>query len=183
MHIKKFTIVSAPDAATRVAMLERGEADIIYFIPGELVARIKADPKNMLAPVVSGNWWLEFPGFQDPKNPFHDKRVREAVSLAIDRDAMNKAECAGLGRVDGNWINDDVQYGLEWPKWEHNIEKAKQLMAEAGYPEASTTIGSHRRRPIFRAASVSSRNFRRLASVAGCRVWSAASTISADKPA
>jgi peptide/nickel transport system substrate-binding protein len=134
VHIKKFTIVSAPDAATRVAMLERGEADIIYFIPGELVARVQRNPKIMLAPVVSGNWWLQFPGFQDPKNPFHDKRVREAVSLAIDRDAMNNAECAGLGRVDGNWVNDDVEYALEWPKWEHNIAKAKQLMAEAGYP-------------------------------------------------
>src|SRR5215813_4055504 len=36
VHIKKLTMVSVPEAATRVAMLERGEADIIYFIPGEL---------------------------------------------------------------------------------------------------------------------------------------------------
>ena len=135
VHTKKFTIISVPDAATRVAMLERGEADIIYFIPGELVVRVQRDPKIMLAPVVSGNWWLQFPGFQDPKNPFRDKRVREAISLAIDRDAMNNAECAGLGKVDGNWINDDVEYALEWPKWEHNIAKAKQLMADAGYPD------------------------------------------------
>jgi ABC-type transport system substrate-binding protein len=60
--------------------------------------------------------------------------VREAVSLAIDRDAINQAECDGLGRVDGNWINDDVEYSIPWPKWEHNVAKAKQLMAEAGYP-------------------------------------------------
>jgi peptide/nickel transport system substrate-binding protein len=135
VHIKKFTIISVPDAATRVAMLERGEADIIYFIPGELVARVQSDRRIMLAPVVSGNWWLQFPGFQDPKNPFHDKRVRQAVSLAIDRDAMNDAECAGLGRVDGNWINDDVEYALDWPKWQRNVAKAKQLLAEAGHPD------------------------------------------------
>src|SRR6516165_5958216 len=134
VHIKKFTIVSVPDAATRVAMLERGEADIIYFIPGELVGRVQSDLKIMLAPVVSGNWWIEFPGFQDPKNPFHDKRVRQAVSLAVDRDAMNNAECAGLGRVDGNWINDDVEYAIDWPKWEHNVDKARKLMAAAGFP-------------------------------------------------
>jgi peptide/nickel transport system substrate-binding protein len=135
VHIKNFAIISVPDPATRVAMLERGEADIVYGIPGELVARIKSNPKLMLAPVVSGNFWLEFPGFQDPKNPFHDKRVREAVSLAIDRDAINQAESAGLGVVDGNWINDDVQYAMEWPQWEYNLAKAKQLMAEAGYPD------------------------------------------------
>ena len=134
VHVKQLTMVSVPEAATRVAMLERGEADIIYFVPGELIARVKNNPKLRLAPVVSANWWLEFPGFQDPKNPFHDKRVREAISLAIDRDAMNNAECDGMGVTDGNWINDDVEYGLPWPKWPHDIAKAKQLMAEAGYP-------------------------------------------------
>ena len=138
VHVKHFTILSVPDAATRVAMLKRGEADIIYEIPGELVRQVQNDKTIMLAPVVSGNFWLEFPGFQDPKNPFHDKRVREAVSLAIDRDAINQAESAGMGRVDGNWINDDVEYGLEWPKWEHNVAKAKQLMVDAGYANGFT---------------------------------------------
>ena len=133
-HVKRFTIVSVPDAATRLAMLERGEADIVYALPGELIERVKNNPKLMLAPVLSANFWLEFPGFQDPNNPFHDKRVREAVSLAIDRDAINQAECAGMGQVDGNWINDDVQYAIAGRKWEHNVAKAKGLMAEAGYP-------------------------------------------------
>ena len=138
VHVKEFTMKAVPEAATRVAMLERGEADIVYFVPGELIARVKSNPKLTLAPVVSGNWWLEFPGFQDPRSPFHDKRVREAISLAIDRDAMNQAECDGMGVVDGNWINDDVEYGMEWPKWPHDIAKAKQLMAEAGHPNGFT---------------------------------------------
>ena len=132
--MKEFTILSAPDAATRVAMVERGEADIVYGLSGELVPRIKRSKTVMLAPVLSGNFWLWFPGFQDPKNPFHDKRVRQAVSLAIDREAINQAECAGLGEVDGNWINDDVEYAIKWPKWERNVEKAKTLLADAGYP-------------------------------------------------
>jgi ABC-type transport system substrate-binding protein len=134
VHVKEFTILSAPDAATRVAMVERGEADIVYGLSGELVPRIQRSKKVTLAPVLSGNFWVWFPGFQDPNNPFRDKRVRQAVSLAIDRDAINQAECAGLGEVDGNWINDDVEYALKWPKWERNIEKAKTLLAEAGYP-------------------------------------------------
>ena len=70
------------------AMLENGEADMIYFVPGELIGRVKENKKLTLAPVLSGNWWLQFPGFQDPKNPFHDKRVRQAVSLAIDREPI-----------------------------------------------------------------------------------------------
>lgn len=134
VHIQGLTMKAVPEAATRVAMLERGEADIVYLIPGELIGRVKSNPKLTLAPVVSANWWLEFPGFQDPKSPFHDKRVREAISLAIDRDAMNQAECDGMGVTDGNWINDDVEYGMDWPKWPHDVAKAKKLMAEAGFP-------------------------------------------------
>ena len=138
INIKQLTMVSVPEAATRIAMLERGEADIVYFIPGELLDRVKNNPKVRLAPLVSGNWWLQFPGFQNPANPFHDKRVRQAVSLAINRDAINDAECGGLGVVDGNWINDDVENALEWPKWEHDIPKARKLMAEAGYANGLT---------------------------------------------
>ena len=138
VHIKQLTMVSVPEAATRVAMLERGEADIIYFVPGELIERVRNNPKIRLAPVVSGNWWLEFPGFQNPSNPFHDKRVRQAISLTVDRDAINQAECGGMGVVDGNWINDDVEYGLQWPKWPHDVAKARQLLVEAGYPDGFT---------------------------------------------
>ena len=66
VHIKQFVMVSVPEATTRVA-LERGEADLIYMVPGELIDRVKNNPKLTLAPVLSGSWWLEFPGFQDPK--------------------------------------------------------------------------------------------------------------------
>jgi peptide/nickel transport system substrate-binding protein len=138
VHIKSLAMVSVPEAATRLAMLERDEADLIYFLPGELIRRVKSNPKLMLAPVLSGSFWLELVGFQDPKSPFHDKRVRQAVSLAINRAAINEAECAGLGRVSGNWINSDVQYGLEWPALEFNLDKARQLMRDAGHPNGFT---------------------------------------------
>ena len=134
VNVKQLVMVSVPEAATRVAMLERGEADIVYFVPGELISKVGKLPGVTLAPVLSGSFFVEFPGFQDPKNPFHDKRVREAVSLAIDRKAMNQAETTGLGKVTGNWINPDVQYAIEWPEFPRNVDKAKQLLREAGYP-------------------------------------------------
>jgi ABC-type transport system substrate-binding protein len=134
VNAKQLVMVSVPESATRVAMLERGEADIIYNVPGELIAKVGKLPGVTLAPVLSGSFFIEFPGFQDPKNPFHDKRVREAVSLALDRRAMNQAESAGMGKPTGNWINDDVLYAIEWPEFPRNVEKAKQLLREAGYP-------------------------------------------------
>ena len=134
VHVKRFEILGVPEAATRLAMLEREEADIVYSLPGELLPRAKRNSKIMLAPVVSASWWLEFPGFlSDPNNPFHDKRVRQAVSLAINRKAINEAESGGWGKVSGNWINNDVESALEWPEWEYNVSKAKELMKEAGH--------------------------------------------------
>jgi peptide/nickel transport system substrate-binding protein len=134
VYVKQLVMTAVPEAATRVAMLERGEADIIYLVPGELLNKVGKLPGVMLAPVPSGSWFLEFPGFQDPRNPFRDKRVREAVSLAIDRRAMSEGETGGLGKPTGNWINDDVLYAIEWPELEKNVERARQLLREAGYP-------------------------------------------------
>ena len=135
VHVKRFEMIGVPEAATRMAMVEREEADIIYFIEGQLIPRAKRNSKIMLAPVLSGSWWLEFPGFlSDPNNPFRDKRVREAVSLAIDRKAINDAESGGMGKVSGNWINYDVEDALDWKEFEFNVAKAKALMTEAGHP-------------------------------------------------
>src|SRR3989449_2219478 len=134
VHVKELVMVSVPEAATRVAMLERGEADIIYFVPGELINKVGKLPGVVLAPVLSGSFFIEFPGFQDPKNPFRDKRVREAVSLAIDRRAINPAQTAGDGKPTGHSINPHVPDAVEWPEFERNVDKARQLLREAGYP-------------------------------------------------
>src|SRR5262247_656447 len=134
VNVKQLVMIAVPEAATRVAMAERGEADIVYNIPGELINKVGKLPGITIAPVLSATFFIEFPGFQDAKNPFRDKRVREAVSLAVDRRAMNQAETAGMGKVSGNWINNDVQYAIEVPEYPRNVEKAKQLLREAGYP-------------------------------------------------
>jgi ABC-type transport system substrate-binding protein len=134
VHIKQLVMLAIPEATTRVAMLERQEADIIYAVPGELIDKVKSTRGVMLAPVLSASWFLEFPGFQETNNPFRDKRVREAVSLVIDRQAINQAETGGMGGPTGNWINNDVQYAIEWPEFERDVKRAKELMREAGYP-------------------------------------------------
>src|SRR4029434_2612572 len=54
VHVKQLVMISVPEAATRVAMLERGEADIIYFVPGELINKVGKLPGVTLAPVLFG---------------------------------------------------------------------------------------------------------------------------------
>src|SRR5262245_13376638 len=60
VRIKNLTMLAVPEEVTRLAMLERGEADIIYGLSGELADRVKKNAKLMLAPVLSGSFWLEF---------------------------------------------------------------------------------------------------------------------------
>jgi peptide/nickel transport system substrate-binding protein len=71
--------------------------------------------------------------FDKPDSPLQDVRVRQAMSLAIDRKAFNDAEMGGLGSPEGNWIPEDWPGALKRPTPEFNLEKAKQLMAEAGF--------------------------------------------------
>ena len=135
-------IASAP---TRVAALLSGEVDMIYSVPPQDIARIKQ---------ASGLKVLETPelrtiflGFNQDraelatsdvkgKNPFKDRRVREAVALSINEPAIVSHVMLGLGHptwemwgpgVNGYEAALDVR-----PKVDP--AKAKQLMAEAGYP-------------------------------------------------
>ena len=86
---------------------------------------MKDNPKLRLAPVVSGELVrCEFPGFQDPiqSRGFHDKRVREAISLAIDRDAIDTRPSAAAWAwrtATGSTTTSNCS-GMEWPKWPHD---------------------------------------------------------------
>jgi peptide/nickel transport system substrate-binding protein len=134
VHVKQLIMVSVPEAATRIAMFERGEADIMYLVPGELIDTVKAIPGVRLAPTLAAPWWLEFPGFEEAKNPFHDARVREAISFALDRRALSQAETGGFSPALGNWIPEDWPGAIKWPAFEYDPQRAKRLLAEAGHP-------------------------------------------------
>lgn len=120
--------------ATRVAMIERGEADIIYDVPGEMIAQVKSNPKLLLAPVVSGNFWLEFLGLLDPKSPSMTSgcRRRSASRSTATRSTKPSAAASGLSTATGSITTSNTAWnGRKWP---HDLGKAKKLMAEAGFP-------------------------------------------------
>ena len=134
-NVKTLIMKGVPEGATRVALLRTGEADIVNLIPGELLDSVKSDPKLQLAPNAGGTIWIDFPGFTEPDSPFHDVRVRQAVSLAIDRQAINEAEYGGLAPGGGNWIPEDYPGAIQRPAPPFELARAKQLMAEAGVPD------------------------------------------------
>ena len=132
--IKTFVVKGIAEGTTRVATFQTGEADFVSLVPGQLWNVIKEYPKFTPAPTQSSSIWIEFAGFDKPGSQFADKRVRQAVSLALDRQAISEAEEGGLSGRQGNWIPENWPNAIKWPPPEYDPAKAKQLMAEAGYP-------------------------------------------------
>ena len=134
-NIKTIETKGVPELASRVAALKTGEVDVAYFVTGALLQDAIEDPNIQVDPNNSAPFWLFFPGYEDPANPFFDKRVREAVSLAMDREFLSATETQGLAIPTGNFIPPGKGDYLDRPVPEYNVERAKQLMAEAGYAE------------------------------------------------
>ena len=135
-EVKRLVFTSVPDETTRLAMLKRGEADITYALQGQVAEEARKTPTLRIQPVMLGAiWWLDFPEQWDPKSPWHDQRVRQAASLAIDRQALNEAEMLGQSRLSGAVVPPEYEFSLELPTPEYNPERAKQLLKEAGYPQ------------------------------------------------
>ena len=133
--VKRLVFRSMPEEATRGAALKKGEVDIVYLLSGPIAEEIKRTPNLKLVPSKPpGVFWLDFPDQWDPKSPWHDQRVRLAASLAIDRQAVNQAETLGFSRPTGTIIPRLFDYALPFDPPPHDPKRAKQLLADAGYP-------------------------------------------------
>jgi peptide/nickel transport system substrate-binding protein len=85
--------------------------------------------------LLASTHWIDFTkGQWDPKSPWHDRRVRLAAALAIDRDAINQAETLGFSRVTGTIIPAGFEFAWSAPTVTYDPTQAKKLLAEAGFP-------------------------------------------------
>ncbi len=135
-NVKRLVFKVIPDEATRLAALKGGEVDIVYSIRGELAEELQRTPGLTLKPaVVQGPLWLYFPEQWDAKSPWHDERVRLAASLAIDRKSINEALTLGYSRLPNSIIPDTFEFFWQPPAAAYDPAKAKELLAEAGYPK------------------------------------------------
>jgi peptide/nickel transport system substrate-binding protein len=132
--VKRLVMRSIVDEATRAAALRAGEVDIAYLLTGPTAESIqKLSGYKVVAPLLSGAFWLELPDQWDPKSPWAERRVRLAASHAIDRAAVNKAETLGFSRLTGNMVPRIFQFAVPYEPPAYDPDRAKKLMAEAGY--------------------------------------------------
>ena len=141
--VKRLVMKGVPDGTTRVAMLKRGEADIAYALDGPEAEDVKRDPKlTLVATEHASIFWIEFAEQWDPKSPWADKRLRQAVNFALNRKAHQRGGVPGLlpaGRRDRAAGDGLRAAGRATPL---RSRPGRRLLAEAGYPG-----GFRRRRP------------------------------------
>ncbi|HEX3178295.1 MAG TPA: ABC transporter substrate-binding protein [Methylomirabilota bacterium] len=138
-RVKTLAFRVIQDESTRLAALKRGEVDVAYSITGPLAEELKRTPglglKSTSFPFTV---WLVFTEQWDPKSPWHDRRVRLAANLAMDRDAINQALYLGLATPAHSFIPRGLDYFWAPPPYPHDPMRARQLLAEAGYPNGFT---------------------------------------------
>ena len=133
--VKTLVFKSVPDESTRLAMLKRGEADIAYVFRGALAEELRRTPGLTLKPYyLPLPVWYVFTEQWDAKSPWADRRVRLAANLAIDRQAVNQAETLGLSKPTASLIPQGFEFSWPAPLYGFDPKRAKQLLAEAGYP-------------------------------------------------
>jgi len=134
-QVKRLIMRSIPDETTRAAAVKTGEVDAAYLFVGAVAEDLKRSPGvRVVAPLLYGIYWLDFLDQWEPKSPWHDRRVRQAASLAIDRNAINQAEMLGLGKAAGAFVPPEFDFALRLDPPAFDPKRAKQLMVEAGYP-------------------------------------------------
>jgi len=134
--VKTLVMRSVPEATTRAVMLKSGEADMSFVLDGDDAADIRRDSRfQVVASKHASIFWIEFTEQWDAKSPWHDKRLRLAANLALDRQRINEAACLGFCPPAGVIVPRVMDYALQIEPPAYDLAKAKKLLAEAGYPK------------------------------------------------
>lgn len=127
-------ITVAQEAVAAVAAIKAGQVDLMLNVDPSVIGSLKEDPNVQLLETAASNsmtvsMWVD-------TKPFDDVKVREALKLVVDRQAMVDTVLLGFGEAAADNpvpVGNPASHTKEAPK--QDIEKAKALLAEAGYKD------------------------------------------------
>jgi peptide/nickel transport system substrate-binding protein len=136
-YVDKMEMIYVPDLAKAVDMLRNGEVNVVLNINGASAAALKAEGYT----VTERPWTMKelLPDSLNYDSIFADKRVRQALEYAIDRPALVKTLGHGYFPLTQLATRDVYGFNQEIEGRPYNPDKAKQLLAEAGYPDGFKT--------------------------------------------
>ena len=126
------------DPMTQQAAMQAGEVEVVGMDYGKMAADLKAKGFELQA-APSGTVTI-LPDSANSSSPFADKRVREAVEYAIDREAIAKGKSYGLWKASYQFPPaGTIAHDPNFQGRRYNPDRAKKLLAEAGYPNGFKT--------------------------------------------
>ncbi len=126
-----------PDDTARSTAVRTGAVDFIEYAPPKDLELLRGDSNIVITG--EGNNNVRFLAFNTKVKPFDNPKVRQAIAWAVDREAVLQAAVNGAGTplYAGPFLP-SFWPGLQEPVYKRDLEKAKQLLAEAGYPNGFT---------------------------------------------
>ncbi|MEJ2293065.1 MAG: ABC transporter substrate-binding protein [Deinococcales bacterium] len=124
--------------ATRLAELEAGTLDIAVNLSPDDLQAVESN-SDLRRATAEANLSIGYIGFHQANKPFDDLRVRQAVAYAIDQKAIVDAFWSGLGTPAAEFIPPGLIGRAGYDIYPYDPEKAKQLLADAGFPNGFQT--------------------------------------------
>jgi peptide/nickel transport system substrate-binding protein len=148
-YVDGVNLAIIPDASQRVAQFQGGHLDVVTVLPNDLATVRRSSPKatEITALPSSGN--MIYFQLGDPSSPWQDIRLRRALSMAIDRDALGKsvfvddyALAFNVGAAFGKWaLTMDALPSATAQYYKFNPSEAKKLLDAAGASNLSIKVG------------------------------------------
>ena len=136
--VDKIIVKPVPEDGTRIAMLQKGDAQFINPVPYSMAELVKNDKNLSLAESESVyTFWV---AMNVQKKPFNDLRVRQAMNYAINKEAIIKAVLRGHGKPAESPLAPQVWGYTPVKTYPYDPAKAKALLAEAGYANGFKTL-------------------------------------------
>jgi len=138
IHIDRVTYVPMPDATVRFANLRSGQLDLMERLLATDIPAVKGDPKLKLVlptpPIAYTGLTINLANTDQAKNPLgQNAKVRQALELSIDREAINQVVFNGAYTAGNQFSAPSNQYYVQkFPMPARSVEKAKALLKEAG---------------------------------------------------
>lgn len=126
------------EGSSRTIALETGEVDFNYSVIADDANRLESEDGVELMVTMSPK--IEYVSMNQKVTPFDNQLVRQAINYAIDRESLASVATAGHGTVTDSVMNEQINgYTDDVTHYEYNLDKAKELLEQAGYPNGFST--------------------------------------------